>query len=357
MRLYRSSVDNRFVIIAHEPISGSVFKLEGEDEGFATFPKLSEMQLSRDLMQRRFHSFEEDLASQRDNLRPMLGELFTEFETPYENLAIFTMLSRLRFLKTHENIDESSLFFAEDPKLVETLKAALDAANLPFFFTINDLCLNFEVDEAAARAKGCIKKLVFGVIRGNKVLSQFLCQVTCNLRVLLNTYNGTEKEAMEWSDLVAHVTDYCNPFVSVQLLPTTLSPVEYEFKPHEDPVIDPTSEPEGDVTIRRGPADYDGGSFPNWDGVTPFSFRFKPPKLSSCKMVSTAVACVSIDNTTTYAVIFIREDRKEVITPDKKSERQKFFFLTIYDPRSATEYQCGVDAKKMSEEEKRFAHT
>ena len=54
----------------------------------------------------------------------------------------------------------------------------MNASNLPFFYTLNDLCLTFEVDAAASKEKGSIKKLVFGVIRNKKELSKILCGLT-----------------------------------------------------------------------------------------------------------------------------------------------------------------------------------
>ena len=32
VHLYRSTLDNTFMVLAHEPVSGSVFKLEGNDQ-------------------------------------------------------------------------------------------------------------------------------------------------------------------------------------------------------------------------------------------------------------------------------------------------------------------------------------
>ena len=137
-----------------------------------------------------------------------------------------------------------------------------------------------------------------------------------------------------------------------------------------------------------------GGQHAEWN--TSFSFSFKPPKLSTCKIVSTEIAKIKIDNITKYVIIMIREGllpagNKKMLfnaflnvfqcfltllvfvnafkntllhpphlihctssftspllgmkfntlsTPSDKPEI--FWFLTIYDPRSSTEYQCGT---------------
>ena len=383
VHLYRSNVDNTFIVFAQEPISGAVYRCDGNDPGFSSLPRLKDMKFTEKDFKKVYgqhvdevtnivtYSCDNEIKAQRENTKPLLGDLFTHYETPQEEAAINGMLNRLKFVKRPESMDESSLMFAEDPKLVTTLKDMLDAANLPFFFTINDLCLCFEVDAAASKARGCIKKLVFGIIRNKKELSQYICQVTCNLKIVLHTYNGTEKEILEWSDMVAHLTDYRNPFVSVQLMPTKLEEEDYVYLPHGEfneekgdyePIpIDPTEEePEGAITIQRGPADYDGGSFPTWE--TSFSFKYEPPKLSISKIVGTQVAKVNIHNQTTYAVIFIREDHRPTQVTDASSDERskkvtklkKFQFMTVYDPRTATEYQCGIDDKRMWEIQKQM---
>ena len=51
--------------------------------------------------------------------------------------------------------------------------------------------------------------------------------------------------------------------------------------------------------------DTDGGQHPEWNEN--FSFSFKPPKLSSCKILSTEIAKMKIENIKKYVIIMVRE--------------------------------------------------
>jgi hypothetical protein len=90
--------------------------------------------------------------------------------------------------------------------------------------------------------------------------------------------------------MIAYLMDYRNPFVSIQLLPNFLEPNEYEYTPYieQELSLDTHHDDEtrkSQVNLIRGKADVDGGSFPTWDQT--FSFVYKPPKLTNCKVVST----------------------------------------------------------------------
>lgn len=315
VHIFLHSQRNKFVILAREPVSGSYFRLDCDD---SIASKLIELE---ELRQKGY----------------ILGDVYTPMETPYEDAAMQSVINRLRFVKTTEKMSSSQLLLAEDKKLIDTLQNLFDSANLPFFFTLNDLCLCFEVDAASAQTKGGVKRVVFPFLRTKKDLSKFLCTISCSLRVVISAYNGHERECLDWPEMVAHLTDYRNPFVSVHLLPDFLEEEDYVFAPYIKK--DPKSEPFDDsvVSLQRGKADCDGGSFPRWESS--FTFEYKPPKLTSCKVVNSTIARVVIDGVSTYTVIFIREGRRG-------EKKERFLFLTLYDPRSATEYQCGIQPSK-----------
>ena len=51
--------------------------------------------------------------------------------------------------------------------------------------------------------------------------------------------------------------------------------------------------------------DVDGASHPEWNES--FSFNFKPPKITVCKVVSTEIAKMEIDRVQKYVAVMIRE--------------------------------------------------
>ena len=51
--------------------------------------------------------------------------------------------------------------------------------------------------------------------------------------------------------------------------------------------------------------DTDGGQYPEWNAS--FSFSFKPPKITNCKIISTEITKFKIDNVNKYVIIMIRE--------------------------------------------------
>ena len=51
--------------------------------------------------------------------------------------------------------------------------------------------------------------------------------------------------------------------------------------------------------------DIDGASHPEWNES--FSFSFKPPKITVCKVVSTEIAKMEIDRVQKYVAVMIRE--------------------------------------------------
>ena len=53
--------------------------------------------------------------------------------------------------------------------------------------------------------------------------------------------------------------------------------------------------------------DTDGGLHPQWDET--FSFSFRPPKVNSCKVLSTEIANIRIDNVKKYVIVMVREGK------------------------------------------------
>ena len=97
--------------------------------------------------------------------------------------------------------------------------------------------------------------------------------------------------------------------------------------------------------MQKSRADIDGGSFPEWNSK--FVLKFKPPKLTACKVLFTDVMKILIDDSVNYVVIMVRE------------ASDKSIFLTAYDPRSATEYKLsgGPEAWRfagINDESKKF---
>ena len=105
--------------------------------------------------------------------------------------------------------------------------------------------------------------------------------------------------------------------------------------------------------------DYDGAPHPNW-GVfnSPIKFNYRQPQITSCKVLCTDIAKIMIEGKPRYVVVMIRGLSSTSSLPDSegrkyKKEKERFIiitdsrqatykgFLTIYDPRTATEYQCG----------------
>jgi hypothetical protein len=53
--------------------------------------------------------------------------------------------------------------------------------------------------------------------------------------------------------------------------------------------------------------DTDGGLHPQWDET--FSFSFRPPKMTSCTVLSTEIATMRIDDVKKYVIVMVREGK------------------------------------------------
>jgi hypothetical protein len=91
-----------------------------------------------------------------------------------------------------------------------------DSASLPFFCMANDTMMAFEVDDLSLSASS-IRSFVFSKIRNYKSLYNFLVNVNSSLNVVLATYNGGIRETFRWREMLAHLTNYRNPFFTLQV--------------------------------------------------------------------------------------------------------------------------------------------
>ena len=254
------------------------------------------------------------------------------YSTPVEDQAISDLLSRVRVLECKDG--KPSLLLTEDPKYVSQVKALVDAAaNLPFFTVVNELTLLFAVD-ASSLSKASICRAVFGNLRQSKSLYKFLVNTISTLKVVLVSYNSGLRVSMNWTEMLAYLHDYRNPFVSLQLLPAEMQESEYNYRPSEGGSQAFTSEDaeRGNGEVLSGAPDLDGGSHPHWSAG--FKLDYRHPKITYCKVQSTEVAKMRVDGATKYVLVMVR-------CSDKAGR-----FLTVYDSRSATEYQCGMSDKK-----------
>eukprot|EP01033_Poteriospumella_lacustris_P005213 gene5213-3723_t len=313
--------------------------------------------------------------------------LYNPVDTPQEDAAVSAMLARLKLVRSHAT-NSAQLVLAEDPLLVQQIKTLMDASAkaLPFFYVLNDLYVSFEVDEmainrlgdddadddgrgrgrgavassngrgrgatgaasaaaataaaaaaastslvansrsanaaanSASRRAPSVRSVVFGSIRSQKALCTFLTQVQSSLKVVLTTYNSTLRETFDWDEMLAHLSNQRNPFVTAQLLPKYIAPERYLYEPQEK-----------------------------------FAFNFHAPKMTSCEVHAREVVKLKLDSVTKYVMVLIREGQRRARDPPPgnsnsnsnssssgQSDKETFLFLTLYDPRSATEYQVGV---------------
>jgi hypothetical protein len=150
---------------------------------------------------------------------------------------------------------------------------------------------------------------------------------------------------MPWTEMLAHLCDYRNPFVTVELLPKFSEPKGIKFGGGAGATISSSSgakdaskkdmfvaddkdgddDDSGNPKLQRCAEDVDGGAYPQWDSK--FVMNFKPPKKTSCRVLFTDVTKLWADDQQKYVVVMVRE------APDKS------LFMTAYDPRNATEYE------------------
>lgn len=369
VHVYVNESKTESVVLVHEPLVGTVYKLVVKED-LSALPMDESLDSlfpwKEDLMSSLSRSLEQGderqvILDSKKYLSDASFTLYNPFDTPEEDAAISDLVSRLRIVKGSNSSKlepEKCLVVAEDPRFVAQLKKLLDSvASLPFFCNCNETSLFFDVDKDTLEKNGNIRQLVFGSIRKQKSLHSFLVSVVSELRVVLSSYNSGVKVSMPWCEMLAHLTEYRNPYVTVELKPKFLHPHQYMYRPEDSSGAFTGNEEEDPLALQQSAVVMDGGSHPSFNAT--FKIKFQPPKLTSCKLLSTEIHKMDIDGELKYVILMVREARRDCRTdPDMQykvggkdevkyhnmmpPEDQTFRFITIYDPRTATDYQCGV---------------
>lgn len=208
--------NNGAILVAYDPLTSAIFKMNidtdtsmlprGDDLQSAVLKRYAHLN-----MQSYLERFPHDAYAALNSVR-----LYNHVESPVENKAISDMCSRLRLVDTGPRV---KLFLSEEPKLIEEIKLMLECSDLPFFSVANELSLTFEISRDFMQKAGTVRKAIYGSIRKNRRLTNFLLNINPNILVVLGVYDSDQMEVMEWGEMLAHLSDYRNPFVTVQLLP------------------------------------------------------------------------------------------------------------------------------------------
>jgi hypothetical protein len=344
VHVYINGRQDEMILLAHDPISGEVLKLNVKQD-LKGLP-------SRDKLDVLFESHSEwmdELCRKNRNwFNPESIYFFNPWNTPIEDKCISDFIERLNVVRTSPT--SSYLHIGEDPKFVNVLRKILqDSSALPIFCSVNNLVMTFEVDEnnliTSDNREVSLRAFIFNKIRHYKKLYSFIVNSQSSLNIVLTTYNGGLREVMKWSELLAHLTNNRNPFFTIQLLPKVFKPDDpddyfYYLDDHDHTIAYSLQDGRSDASemmIQRSFIDLDGAPHPSWNQK--FKFKFTQPLLTSCRVVSSEVIKIKVDLQDKYVILLLRDSRRSVVVsggPDK------FRFITIYDPRSATEYQCGV---------------
>jgi Ca2+-binding EF-hand superfamily protein len=340
----KSSLDE-FIILAHDPITGEIYKINSKEDlrDLPINEKLYRLFPYRDRIEEFSNQLPTDVRMKCYN--PYAYHYYNPWDTPYEDAAISGVITRLRLIRGENT--KSKLIISEEEKFVQQIKTILDnSVELPFFCSVNETVLRFDV-EAAVITDQSICRYIFGNIRKQKPLYSFLVRVMSSLNVVLSSYNSGVLVVMTWGSMLAYLTGYRNPFVTIQLLPRFLEPEHYHYYLKDDNSVFTGDNEENDpYTVHKADVCVDGGTHPVWN--TEFKINFQPPKLTSCKVLSTGITKMKIESSFKYVVVLVREGILPSTSPTNPAII--FKFLTAYDPRAATEYQCGVhDDCKLSD--------
>lgn len=333
-----SGKDNGAILIAYDPLTSAIFKMN-IDTDTSMLPRGDNLEAA--VIARYPHlNMQSFLAQQPHDAYALLNatRLYNPVESPMEDRAISELCNRLRLVDTGPKV---KLFLSEEPKLIEEIKLMLECSDLPFFSIANELSLTFEISREFMQKALTVRKAIFGSIRKNRRLSNFLLNINPNLLVVLGVYDSDQMEVMEWGEMLAHLSEYRNPFVTVQLLPkyekpagihykkggqkALASPKDFLFDASEDEIENHSEVDPKNPLLQKSDPDIDGGAFPEWNSK--FVLPFKPPKLTSCRVLFTDIMKIIIDDSVTYVVVMVRE------------ANDKSMFMTAYNPRVATEYK------------------
>lgn len=331
VHVYTNQERNTLLVAAKDPFFGTVLTYSADEDTSllpygdklkSKFPKLEPV-------------FTTDRGAEKIASSPCCY-LFNAVDTPAENKAVEDFIGRLRI---KASLVGSELALTEDENLIRSIRSAVEEANLPFFSTINEFQLSFEVSSSIVKTEDesmqkNVKQGVLKSIRDSPGLLRLLMSIRSTLLVRFASYDGTSEELLDWAEFESYLSDFRNPFVTVELFPKPITLADYSYTKktlssnvNEVELDDVLGAQRGSTSFYGGPASYFSDRF---------KFPFQPPKLSSCPILSTDIAKFKIDGAFKYVVVIVRQGRGE------SAGGGDFRFLTVYDSRAATEYQCGT---------------
>jgi hypothetical protein len=139
VHVYISDTQDEAVVLVHEPLGGEVLHVVlNEDLTFLPSRQALEEALQKKLgVAWDVHRFTETCGYNEP-----ATYLFNPHDTPVEDAAIGSIVSRLRIVRGSTQSQNNRAVLAEDPRFVQQLVALLEAASgLPFFSTCNDTSL------------------------------------------------------------------------------------------------------------------------------------------------------------------------------------------------------------------------
>jgi len=243
---------------------------------------------------------------------------FNCMQNPVGDGAIGRFTSRLNLLNVGN--DGSMLTTSEQKKFVDHLRTLFQCASLPFFVTVNELCLSFAIDLQTTRKFGSIYKAIFLNLKKDKKLHAFLCNTFSLLKVTLSTYDGDTNIVLSWSEFLAHLNGFRNPFCTLELLPKRIEPVE-------GGVMQNTADASN---FRSGVADLEGGSHPKFHKCD-FDFKFLPPAIARMPILFTDVCKMMISEG------LVEPQAKLFIIMVRKGSDGSLI-CTAYDPKSSSDF-------------------
>ena len=189
----------------------------------------------------------------------------------------------------------------------------------------------------SVKKSGSIQKTIFSAIKKERKLHNFLRNTYSCLKVTFSTYDGDVNILNDWSEFLAHLNGFRNPYITLELLPRRVRAIE-------GGAISPKQPPENGgrkINFRAGECDLEGGSHPKFDGCK-FEFTFVPPTLTSCPILFTDVCKMQISDG------LIEPKTKLFVIMVRKGEDDSMI-VTAYDPKSASDYQCDGAPMEWSE--------
>ena len=341
IHVYISIKQDEIVILAYDPISSDIYKYSHKED-------LKLLPISENLVELFIHNNKHAEIINKYMKNTTSIHYYNPWETPYQDNIITNIISRLRLIRSKITTKKSYLYLSEDSKFIKILKNLFDnTKTLPFFSIINELTLIFEINNEKLTSEMSIRSFIFTAIRKNIQLCSFLQNVNSSLNIILSTYNSGIRETLSWNEFLAHLNNYRNTFFTIELLPRFIEPEKYIYNPYEITKDNNNSSSSDSSAVEankiKSYVDYDGAPHPYWN--TTYKFHFQPPQLTNCPVLSTEVSKIKINNQYKYVIIMVRLGKKyssENNTGNNQKLKKEFKFLTIYDPRSSTDYQCGI---------------